>query len=485
VKKEEGKKEDGKKEEVQDVKPVEVNQEVKLTSSIMEVEGVIYEVKKDSNDQEVSKDIQSILIDSMFNHLVKQLTLDTSFLEYFFYTFTYIYDPMYFLDQFIERFYCLAPLDSDLDHFKEHRRWTFVYRRHIREIMDIWIGNHIYYFVRNPILEQRLTSFIEAMGDIQPGIADNTLLLISNSKKEWLSSHNNLYLSVPFYFKEKSEKLPSTGSETIDEGAIFKWSPKDIAKQLTLLEHGLMRMINYDEFLETRWRKPNKNEIAPNMSIMVDWFNNITQWIETEILIVNSINKRVQKLTHLIQVADFALKFRNYNLVKEICSALVSPTVDALRLKETWSKIKSSELKKLENMQSILDNNLNFANYRQAIKNDNTRPVVPFLGVVFGDINALEEILKTKDNGYYNLKKLKKVSERIREFKDHISGKYKYSENFEFIEWFAKERIIVEDKNEKYELSYKCEASKRTKKVETLPTTTETPSPNGEEKPSN
>jgi len=252
------------------------------------------------------------------------------------------------------------------------------------------------------------------------------------------------------------------------------------------LIHALvMRMINYDEFLETRWRKPNKNEFAPNMSIMVDWFNNITQWIETEILIVNSINKRVQKLTHLIQVADFALKFRNYNLVKEICSALVSPTVDALRLKETWSKIKSSELKKLENMQSILDNNLNFANYRQAIKNDNTRPVVPFLGVVFGDINALEEILKTKDNGYYNLKKLKKVSERIREFKDHISGKYKYSENFEFIEWFAKERIIVEDKNEKYELSYKCEASKRTKKVETLPTTTETPSPNGEEKPSN
>jgi len=58
-------------------------------------------------------------------------------------------------------------------------------------------------------------------------------------------------------------------------------------------------------------------------------------------------------------------------------------------------------------------------------------------------------------------KKLRKVSERIKDFREQISGKFNFSENFDFIEWFAKERIIIEDQKERFDYSYKCEASKR------------------------
>jgi len=372
------------------------------------------------------------------------------------------------LDQLIEAFYCLAPIESDVNYLKESRRWIFVIRRHIREVVDAWISNHVYYFAKNPVLEQRIMGFIDLMGDIQPGIVDETIQLLKNETEKWTSSHN-LYLSIPYYFRQKSEKLVRSkksqdDSDSEEKGKesteIFKWTAKEIAKQLTLLEHGLMRMINCDEFLETRWRKPNKNELAPNICTMVEWFNNMTQWVETEIVIVTNMNKRVQKLTHFIQIAEYALKFKNYNLVKEICSALVASTVDSQRLKETWLKVKSSDMKKFDSLKNITDMTLNFSTYRQLIK-ENTRPIVPYLGVTFTDINAFEEVLRTKENGYYNIKKLRKVSERIKDFREQISGKFNFSENFDFIEWFAKERIIIEDQKERFDYSYKCEASKR------------------------
>jgi len=168
---------------------------------------------------------------------------------------------------------------------------------------------------------------------------------------------------------------------------------------------------------------------------------------------------RVQIISHFIHIAEYALKYRNYNLVIEILSALDQTTVT--RLKETKDKIKSSDLQKLDSCQDLMKDN--FKLYRNLVKTD-IKPVVPYIGVISKDLVVFEEI-PTKSEGLYNMKKFAKVAEQLIDFRHQVSGKYEFSENNNFLNWFVNDRIIVEDQNERFNLSYLCEASKRQPKV--------------------
>jgi len=241
--------------------------------------------------------------------------------------------------------------------------------------------------------------------------------------------------------------------------------------QLTMIEHSLMLNIHYDEFIDTNWRK--SREVCPNISIVVDWFNNMTHWIETEIVSTTNKKLRVQKLAFFINVADYALKFRNYNLVQEITSALISTTVD--RLKDTWDKLKTQEKHKFDICKNVSNPSQNYRSYRTLVQNSNVYPIVPYLGVMFSDLIAYEETPK-KQGDLYNIKKLKKISNRVKDFKKSLEGRYNFKESMAFIEWIANDRYIVEDLSDRFDLSYQCEAfvKKRRTSVNTAGSTTST-----------
>jgi len=99
------------------------------------------------------------------------------------------------------------------------------------------------------------------------------------------------------------------------------------------------------------------------------------------------------------------LKYKNFTLLQEIVSALDSTCVS--RLKSTWDKIRSVDKQKFESFKEILDNKSNYTNYRKRL-DQSSCPSIPILGVLFGDLNAIEETISTKEDGLYNIKKIKK-----------------------------------------------------------------------------
>jgi len=153
------------------------------------------------------------------------------------------------------------------------------------------------------------------------------------------------------------------------------------------------------------------------------------------------------------------LKYKNFTLLQEIVSALDSTCVS--RLKSTWDKIRSVDKQKFESFKEILDNKSNYTNYRKRL-DQSSCPSIPILGVLFGDLNAIEETISTKEDGLYNIKKLRKVYDLISTFKDRITGTYNFSrEDFEFLDWYSNGRHIESDFDTRYALSCECEASKR------------------------
>jgi RasGEF N-terminal motif/RasGEF domain len=55
--------------------------------------------------------------------------------------------------------------------------------------------------------------------------------------------------------------------------------PVEIARQLTLVEFDLYKAIAPKELLNLNWMEDDKEERAPNVLVMIRWFNNISGWV--------------------------------------------------------------------------------------------------------------------------------------------------------------------------------------------------------------
>ena len=84
--------------------------------------------------------------------------------------------------------------------------------------------------------------------------------------------------------------------------------------------------------------KKSKEENAPNVLKMIRWFNDLSNWVSTEILKRESVKERVEVIKIFIKVAQNCAEIRNFNAVYTILSGFQSSSVD--RLKKTWEVLK-------------------------------------------------------------------------------------------------------------------------------------------------
>lgn len=58
-------------------------------------------------------------------------------------------------------------------------------------------------------------------------------------------------------------------------------SPIEIARQITLIEHDLLRRVRHSEFLRCKWDDPRH---SPNIVVILHWSRILTSWIKTEVV---------------------------------------------------------------------------------------------------------------------------------------------------------------------------------------------------------
>lgn len=67
--------------------------------------------------------------------------------------------------------------------------------------------------------------------------------------------------------------------------AFLEWSPLDIAEQFTLLHSEMFKLIEIGELFEQNWQKEDKESLAPNLTAISNFFNRISYWISSSIIL--------------------------------------------------------------------------------------------------------------------------------------------------------------------------------------------------------
>ena len=70
-----------------------------------------------------------------------------------------------------------------------------------------------------------------------------------------------------------------------------------------MVEQRFFANIQPKEFYFGNWKRPNKEELCPNLVAYIGWFNRVTDWIITEIVTGLTLKRRVKALKKFINVA--------------------------------------------------------------------------------------------------------------------------------------------------------------------------------------
>jgi len=219
---------------------------------------------------------------------------------------------------------------------------------------------------------------------------------------------------------------------------IWSVDAEELARQLTLLDEVLFRNIPPWEFLNQSWAKSQKLEKAPYISKMIKQFNQLSQWVRTEIVTQISQKKRSEILAKFIETASHLQKLNNFNSLMQILAALNSLPV--FRLKKTWNSLSRKNKATWANLESIFD-----ARIMRKVTQHALHPIIPFLGMYLSDLTLIEENSDVTDDGKINFAKRVLLAKTISELAIYQQTWYQLQVIYEIQEWLLQVAPIGDD----------------------------------------
>ena len=82
------------------------------------------------------------------------------------------------------------------------------------------------------------------------------------------------------------------------------YSPVELARHLTLIEYRLFAAINPSECVAQNWMSKKKEILAPNILKMISRFNEVSNWVASEIVKCTDLEQRTKVLKMVIDIAE-------------------------------------------------------------------------------------------------------------------------------------------------------------------------------------
>jgi len=230
---------------------------------------------------------------------------------------------------------------------------------------------------------------------------------------------------------------------------IYEYDVKEVASQLTLMEHDLFCNIRPTELLEKAWSNQDYGEsMAPNVCGMIFRFNQVCNWVSFEVMKPENLKERIKILKTFIKIAKQCYELHNYHGVMEILSALNNSAV--VRMKKTWDGLSKKKKAMFQEVSDLFESNLNFQKYRNALEKTKP-PCLPFLGLYLKYLTFIEDGNPTMDGDLINFTKMRMIAKVIEEIQSYQSEAYSIKPNATIQQYLIK----VEPINDKelFELS--------------------------------
>jgi hypothetical protein len=213
---------------------------------------------------------------------------------------------------------------------------------------------------------------------------------------------------------EKEEGTSTEEKPYQDLLVIYIDNPTHLARQLTLIEYEMFSKVKETELINKSFSKANRETLAPNIYQLTEWFNRISNFVASRILMESDLENRKTIMEFTINWAYEMLRLNNFNGVFEICGALQSSAI--FRLKKTWACIDLGMKQKFAEMMKVISSDYNFSNFRKSLSMAQL-PCLPYIGIYLTDLTFIEEGNLDELNGMINFIKRRKIAGVISDLK--------------------------------------------------------------------
>ena len=260
---------------------------------------------------------------------------------------------------------------------------------------------------------------------------------VLNSLEELIFERN----SSQFEFARAAIHAPPTLlPDVLVVTQIEQVEPKEMARQLTLMEHSLLRAIEAKEYMKQAWVKRGKERNAPHLLALIEFFNHVSGVIVKAVLDppgceggsedegeasgsdADTVTRRARMIEYFVAMASEFVALNNFNGIMEVLSALHSASIS--RLKRTWAAVDPKVIAEFESISAIMSTTSNFGRYRTLLKGA-PPPSVPYIGLFLTDLTFADDgNTDTVDETMINLEKARMVYRIVSELSGYYAGYY-------------------------------------------------------------
>ena len=144
----------------------------------------------------------------------------------------------------------------------------------------------------------------------------------------------------------------------------------------------------------------------------------------------------------MISVMDHCLKVRNLSDCMGLVTALQSTSLE--RLSKTWKLLPEDSVATLKKLKDIFDPRSNYKNLRKLFEERSNEPMVPFIGLIMGDLIHADEVTSMID-GRHNWYKYELLARLLAVIPKYQKLKYSSSTVFadrEFVSMFERTEFL-------------------------------------------
>eukprot|EP00730_Choanoeca_flexa_P003297 TRINITY_DN11358_c0_g1_i1.p1 TRINITY_DN11358_c0_g1~~TRINITY_DN11358_c0_g1_i1.p1 ORF type:complete len:1117 (+),score=242.00 TRINITY_DN11358_c0_g1_i1:57-3407(+) len=392
--------------------------------------------------------------------LVERLTYpqyaDTQLLRHFLTTYRSFCDPTELLDVLLKRYN--IPLSDTVKQNKTFerefiKRYCTPVRLRVVNVLKQWVEKHFYDFRASQGAKQHVTAQ-----------SSNLLKMLLSFTKEVVRQDKKMAHACQPIIKAVKKQVKGDQSAPVvaqlppsetyemyflEVGSapmhLLTLHPREIARQMTIIESHLYRKVRPSELVGQMWTKEKKWLYAPNVLNMTHCFNRMNRWFIRCIVETSDLAERVDLIEMLIETLRELRELNNFNGMLEIISALHSSAIH--RLKHTWAEVNAKRMKLFESYQEIFGGN-NYAALRNEMAAANP-PLIPFFGMYLTDITFIEDgspdNLTVKDTELINFGKRRMVAKTTCQIQEYQDQPYQLVEVGEVQDFLLEAPSLVSD----------------------------------------
>eukprot|EP01134_Creolimax_fragrantissima_P003568 CFRG3568T1 len=338
-------------------------------------------------------------VDVIINKISELGVTDTEFFDMFLVTFRHIITPMDLLQKLIQR---TLIADDNLSRDSSNSMTIQMGANQIRAINFIlkWIQSAWFDFECAEI-QDALFGLINRMRAAGVDTVSTRLEGALGSSISAGAKHR-----MPCRQKQIMDIAQLGNQDTV----FYKFNVQEVAVALTNRESTLFRKVIPQSLVIDMWGNvEDKKTTCKPLLEHTAWFNNISEWVCTEICIIQDLQLRTFVIDMFLRIAKHLRNMRNFNTAYAVLLGLNSGPVQ--RLKRSWEGLSAEKIDQMQKMEVLFSPMSNFRNYRKKLKHvlDMSPDIgaIPILSIMTKDLIAMNEIPIKLENGYVNLHKLR------------------------------------------------------------------------------